>query len=91
MREIGAGEFKAQCLALIDEVAETGEAVIVTKRGKALAKLVPIVQRPKELFGFMRGSVTITDENDDLSRDPEEEKDEDDRFDRIVAAVNSNS
>ena len=42
IQEIGAGEFKARCLALLDEVAETGEEIVVTKRGKPFAKLVPI-------------------------------------------------
>lgn len=52
--EIAAGEFKAQCLALLDEVAETGKEIIVTKRGKPVAKVVPI-EPPKPLAG----SVTI--------------------------------
>ena len=34
MRSIPAGRFKAQCLKLLDEVAETGETIVVTKRGK---------------------------------------------------------
>lgn len=41
IRTIPAGEFKAKCLALLDEVAETGEEIIVTKRGKPVARLVP--------------------------------------------------
>jgi prevent-host-death family protein len=52
--EIAAGEFKAQCLALLDEVAETGKEIIVTKRGKPVAKVVPI-EPPKSL----EGSVTV--------------------------------
>ena len=52
--EIPAGEFKAQCLALLDEVAETGREIIVTKRGKPVAKVVPI-EPPKSL----EGSVTV--------------------------------
>ena len=40
--EISAGKFKATCLKLMDRVASTGEPVIITKRGKPLAKLVPI-------------------------------------------------
>ena len=41
-REIPAGEFKTHCLALLDEVRDTREEIIVTKRGKPVAKLVPI-------------------------------------------------
>ena len=41
-REIPAGEFKAKCLALLDEVRDSGEEIVVTKRGKAVARVVPI-------------------------------------------------
>ena len=41
-REVPAGEFKTHCLALLDEVRDTREEIIVTKRGKPVAKLVPI-------------------------------------------------
>ena len=41
-REVPAGEFKTKCLALLDEVRDTREEIIVTKRGKPVAKLVPI-------------------------------------------------
>jgi len=45
MKEINASEFKAKCLAILDEVAETGQAVTVLKRGKPVAQLVPPVPR----------------------------------------------
>lgn len=54
---IGAGEFKARCLQLIDEVAERRQPLIITKRGRPLAKLVPI-ESTRSLFGAMEGSVT---------------------------------
>lgn len=38
-RTIAAGEFKAKCLALMDEVARTGVEIIITKRGKPVARL----------------------------------------------------
>ena len=41
-KKIAAGEFKARCLALLDEVAETGRELVVTKRGRAVAKVVPL-------------------------------------------------
>ena len=44
MRTIPAGKFKSQCLALLDEVAQTGAALIVTKRGRPVAKVVPVEQ-----------------------------------------------
>jgi prevent-host-death family protein len=50
MREIPAGRFKAQCLALLDDVATSGEPIVVTKRGKPVARLVPI-EDPPSLVG----------------------------------------
>ena len=50
MRSIAASEFKAKCLALLDEVAETKEELVVTKRGKAVAKVVP-AEEPRSLVG----------------------------------------
>ena len=49
-REIPASEFKAKCLALLDEVAETKETLVVTKRGKPVAHVVP-ADEPMSLIG----------------------------------------
>lgn len=58
--EIAAAEFKARCLKLMDQVEKTREPVIVTKRGRPVAKLVPVENVPAEkLFGCMAGTVTI--------------------------------
>lgn len=57
---INAAQFKAKCLKLIDEVAATREPLIITKRGKPLAKLAPIEdETPASLFGYMKGTVQI--------------------------------
>lgn len=53
---IPAGEFKAKCLKLLDEVAEKRETLVITKHGRPVAQLVPMPPE-KELFGSMRGSV----------------------------------
>jgi prevent-host-death family protein len=45
MREINASEFKAKCLAILDEVAQTGQPVTILKRGRLIAPLVPSVPR----------------------------------------------
>ena len=45
MREINASEFKAKCLAILDEVAQTGQPVTILKRGRHIAQLVPAVPR----------------------------------------------
>ncbi len=48
MKTINATEFKAKCLAIMDEVARTGEPVTILKRGKPVAQLTPPV--PKETY-----------------------------------------
>ena len=55
-RTIAAGEFKARCLKLMDQVAESGEELVVTKRGKPVVRLVPAAIRPKALFGAIEGT-----------------------------------
>ena len=51
MRTMKASEFKARCLALMDEIAESAEEILITKRGKPVAKLVPCERKPRTLFG----------------------------------------
>jgi len=61
-RTIPAGEFKAKCLAIIDEVHDRHEQVIITKYGKPMARLGPMDKaedKPESLFGFMRGKLHI--------------------------------
>lgn len=52
-RSVPAGTFKARCLALLDEVATTGRDLVVTKRGRAVARVVP-VEPPRPLLGSVR-------------------------------------
>jgi len=61
---IGAGDFKAKCLQLLDAVAARREPLIITKRGKPVARLVPMPV-DTELFGALAGSVL--DESDIVS------------------------
>jgi prevent-host-death family protein len=49
MRTIKASEFKATCLKLMDEIAVSGEPVVITKNGKPVAQLGPVVSRPRTL------------------------------------------
>jgi prevent-host-death family protein len=59
--DIPAGLFKAQCLKLMDRVAEKHETITVTKRGKPVARLVPVDPAPERpLFGYLRGKGKIT-------------------------------
>lgn len=87
MREIKAGEFKAKCLALLDEVAETGEPIVVTKRGKPIATLSPAVRRPQSLVGCMSGSITIVDPSDELEPTPAEAEAIKERLERLGASA----
>ena len=70
--EIPAGEFKAKCLKLMDEVARTRRPLVITKRGKPVAQLVPPQQAlPRsELFGYMAGIGTIAGEIIDVPAAP---------------------
>jgi prevent-host-death family protein len=54
-----AGKFKAHCLAVMDEVQAKRQAVVITKRGKPVAKLVPIEKEKDEIFGFLKGKGKI--------------------------------
>jgi len=59
MKTIKASEFKAKCLKIMDEVAESGESVVITKHGVPITELVPAKRQPDDLFGALKGSVTI--------------------------------
>jgi prevent-host-death family protein len=57
---VAAGEFKAKCLKLLDQVAADRKPLIITKHGKPVAQLVPIPEEEwVDPFGLMRGSGTI--------------------------------
>ena len=59
-KHIAAADFKANCLRLMDEVARERRPIIITKRGKPVAKLVPVEeQEPIDLFGYMAGTAKI--------------------------------
>jgi prevent-host-death family protein len=51
--EISASQFKARCLALLDDVAQSGSELTVTKRGRPVARVVPV-----EEGASLEGSVT---------------------------------
>ena len=56
---MSATDFKAKCLDVLDQVAERRVSVVVTKRGKPVAQVVPILKRPKHLWGAMKGEIEI--------------------------------
>ena len=59
--KVTATQFKARCLALLDEVAGGGGELVVTKRGKPVARVVPA-----EPTASLRGSVTYLVDDDEL-------------------------
>lgn len=56
---IPAGEFKAKCLKIMDEVNLHHKTIVITKHGKPIAKLIPYDDAPVSLFGVMQGSIKI--------------------------------
>lgn len=60
-RQIPASRFKAECLAILDEVAATGETLVVTKRGRPVAKVAPTEPAPS-----LSGSVTFLVDDQEL-------------------------
>lgn len=67
IRHIPAGEFKATCLELMDEVKERHVEYVVTKRGTPVAKLTPVDTTAPSPFGFLSG--TVLEEHDLVSPD----------------------
>jgi prevent-host-death family protein len=72
VKTMAAGEFKAKCLAVLDEVKETGEAVLITKRGKPVARVTTVEQTADRksnvdsIFGSLKGLISVVGDPDDL-------------------------
>jgi len=61
--EISAAEFKAKCLKIMDTVQHTREEVLITKRGKPIARLLPAgAPTPRSPFGCMEKRASMTDD-----------------------------
>ncbi len=74
MKKMAAGKFKVHCLAVMDEVRSKRESVLITKRGKPVAKLVPVGEDKgkDEIFGFLAGKGKITGDIISPAISPEE-------------------
>lgn len=87
---VNAAEFKAKCLKLIDEVAASHQPLVITKRGKPVARVVPIEpQAPlPDMFGYMKGTGEIVGDIIDLPSESwsAEEGDEDDLYTLAISA-----
>ena len=56
---IAASEFKAKCLRLLDEIEAEGEVLVITKRGRPVARLVPVSPPKRSLRGTWKGLLRI--------------------------------
>jgi antitoxin (DNA-binding transcriptional repressor) of toxin-antitoxin stability system len=72
MKKMAAGVFKANCLAVMDEVQSKRVTVVITKHGKPVAKLVPTGPPVDDIFGFLRGKGKVTGDIVSPALTPEE-------------------
>lgn len=59
MKKMAAGTFKANCLAVMDEVRTKRETVVITKHGKPVAQLVPVSAETDDIYNFLAGKGAI--------------------------------
>jgi len=59
MKAMPAGQFKARCLSVMEEVRKYRTPVLITKKGRPVAKLVPVDSEAVEIFGCMTGTARI--------------------------------
>jgi len=59
MKHMPAGEFKTHCLRVMEQVRTTRQPVVITKRGRPVAKLVPVATPQKNIFGCLKGVMKI--------------------------------
>ena len=57
MKQMAAAKFKAQCLSILDRVDPEG--LVITKRGRPVAKLIPIRTESAGLIGSLKGKIKI--------------------------------
>ena len=73
MKEVAVSEFKAKCLALLDEVQKTKKPILITRFGKPMAEVTPYSPvPPAEWMGSMRGTAKILGDIISPANDPEE-------------------
>jgi len=72
MKTMAAGEFKAHCLQVMDQVRATREPVQITKRGRPVAKLVPADKPADDVFGCLKGVIEIVGDIESPVNDPED-------------------
>jgi len=70
MKTIAAAEFKAHCLMLMDDVQATKRPLVITKRGKPVAKLVPIEGPKDDFIGRLKGVFEVVGNLEDDPPEP---------------------
>lgn len=65
-RTMTAAKFRAECLQVLDTVSSARTEILVTKRGKPVARIVPVDGPPPSRFGALRDVTTIVDASDEL-------------------------
>lgn len=60
--DLPATEFKAKCLAYLDQVAQTHASITLTKHGRPVARLVPVDEAEPVVFGLLAGTVLVRDD-----------------------------
>jgi prevent-host-death family protein len=71
MKTMPAGQFKARCLKVMDDVQSTREPVVITKKGRPVAKLVPAVEPADDFLGKLSGVMKIVGDITQPIEDPE--------------------
>jgi prevent-host-death family protein len=71
LKTIAAGEFKAKCLAIMDEVQAKKTKFIITKNGNPVAQMIPVEEAQDGLFGFYAGKLAISGDIEAPSVPPE--------------------
>ncbi len=59
MKTVSAGRFKARCLTILDEVKRRREPVVITRKGRPVAKLLPVDDRVHQVCGCLAGDLEI--------------------------------
>jgi prevent-host-death family protein len=71
MKTMPAGQFKARCLKVMDDVQSTREPVVITKKGRPVAKLVPAEEPSDDFLGKLADTMKIVGDITQPLEDPE--------------------
>lgn len=66
MNTISATDFKAKCLAIMNEVSSTGESITITKHGKPIAQINPVTEKSTSIIGMCAGNGMVSGVKGDI-------------------------